>query len=131
LADCWLVRRRDDAETIGRTISDKVAGVGHRSLAKALGRCESTVRRWLRAFRDRAELIRVHFTRWAYALDTDLPPLKAAGSVMANALDAIGVAARAASQRFGPISPWAVASRLTAGALLCNSSGPLLPLPAS
>jgi hypothetical protein len=131
LADCFLVRGRDDVETIGRAILDNAAGVGHRRIARVLGRWENTVRRWLRAFRDRAELIRVHFTRWAHALDVDLGPIGVAGSVVANALEAIGVAARAATQRYGPVSPWAVASRLTAGALLCNTSGPLLPLPAS
>jgi Domain of unknown function (DUF6431) len=131
LADCWLVRRRDDAETIGGALDAKVAGAGHRSLARALGRCESTVRRWLRAFRDRAELIRVHFTRWAYALDPDLGPMVAAGSATADALEAIGVAARAWAQRYGPAGAWALASRLSGGALLCNTGGPLLPAPAS
>ena len=130
LADCWLVRRRDNVETIGRALDANVAGAGHRRLATALGRCESTVRRWLRAFRDRAELIRVHFTRWAYALDPDLGPLVAAGSATADALEAIGVAARAWAQRYGPAGAWAVASRLSGGALLCNISGPLLPAPA-
>ncbi|MGH9057105.1 MAG: DUF6431 domain-containing protein [Acidimicrobiales bacterium] len=130
LADCWLVRRRDDVETIGRALDAKVAGAGHRSLAKTFRRCESTVRRWLRAFRDRAELIRVHFTRWAYALDSDLAPMVAAGIAMADALEAIGVAARAWAQRYGPAGAWAVASRLSGGALLCNTSGPLLPAPA-
>jgi hypothetical protein len=130
LGDCWLVRRRDDVETIGRALDAKVAGAGHRSLAKVLGRCESTVRRWLRAFRDRAELIRVHFTRWAYALDADLPVIAMAGSAMADALEAVGVAARAWVQRYGPAGGWAVASRLSGGALLCNTSGPLVPVPA-
>jgi hypothetical protein len=130
LADCWLVRRRDDVETIGRALDAKAAGVGHRSLARVLGRCASTVRRWLRAFRDRAELIRVHFTRWAYALDADLGPIVAAGNAVADAVEAIGVAARAWAQRYGPAGGWAVASRLSGGALLCNTSGPLLPAPA-
>jgi len=126
LAWCWLVRRRDDVETIGGAILANAAGVGHRRIAEALGRWENTVRRWLRAFRDRAETIRAHFTRWAYALDDDLAPLGAAGSAVGDALEAIAVAARAASQRFGPAGPWLVASRLSGGALLCNTSGPLL-----
>jgi hypothetical protein len=131
LAECWLLRRRDDVETIGGAITDNFAGVGHRRIAKVLGRCENTVRRWLRAFRDRAERIRMHFTRWAHALDEDLGPIHAAGSAVANALEVVGVAARAMAQRSGPVSPWAVASRLTAGALLCNTKRPLVPLPAS
>lgn len=131
LADCWLVRRRDDVETVGRALEAKVAGAGHRRLARVLGRCESTVRRWLRAFRDRAELIRVHFTGWAYALDADLGPIVAAGDVLADALEAIGVAARAWAQRYGPAGGWAVASRLSGGALLSNTSWPLVPVPAA
>jgi hypothetical protein len=122
------VRRRDDVETIGGAIfSNAVWGVGHRRIAEALGRCASTVRRWLRAFRDRADAIRAHFTRWAYDLDADLGPLGAAGSAVGDALEAIGVAGRAASQRFGSAGAWLVASRLSGGALLCNTSGPLLP----
>jgi hypothetical protein len=114
-------------ETIGRAISDKVAGRGHRSIARAIGRCESTVRRWLRALRDRAELVRVHFTRWAYALDPDLGSIQAAGGALADAVEAIGVAARAWVQRYGPAGGWAVASRLTGGGLFCNTIWPLPP----
>ena len=132
LAWCWLLRRRDDVETIGRAIFDNaVGGMGYRRIAEALGRGENTVRRWLRAFRDRAEAIRAHFTRWAHALDADLPAVVAAGDAVQNAVEAIGVAGRAASQRFGPAGPWLVASRLSSGALLCNTSGPLLPAPGS
>lgn len=131
LPDCWLVRRRDDAETIGRAIVDNATGTGYRRLAKALGRWENTVRRWLRAFRDRAEAIRAHFTIWAHALDVDLGPIDATGSSVGDAVEAVGVAARAAVQRFGPISAWAIASRLSAGALLCNTNRALSPLPTS
>lgn len=125
------MRRRDDVETVGRAIVNNATGMGHRRIAEALGRWENTVRRWLRAFRDRAELIRVHFTRWAYALDTDLGPIEPDGRAVVGAIEAIGVAARAWTQRYGPTSPWAVASRLTAGALLHNTNGPLVPLPAA
>jgi hypothetical protein len=110
---------------------DNARGVGYRRLARALGRWENTVRRWLRAFRDRAEAIRAHFTLWAHALDVDLGPIGATGSPLGDAVEAIGVAARAAVQRYGSISPWAIASRLTAGALLCNTNRALSPLPTS
>jgi transposase-like protein len=131
LPDRWLVRRRDDVESIGRAILDNARGVGYRQLAKTLGRWENTVRRWLRAFRDRAEAIRSHFTLWAHALDVDLGPIGATGSPVGDAVEAIGVAARAAVQRYGSISPWAIASRLSAGALLCNTNRALSPLPTS
>ncbi|MGH3769680.1 MAG: hypothetical protein ACREQ5_05485 [Candidatus Dormibacteria bacterium] len=129
LAECWLVRRRDDAETIGGAIAANAAGIGHRGIARGLGRWPDTVRAWLRAFRARAEAIRAHFTRWAYALDADLGPIAAAGGAVGDAVEAIAVAARAAVQRWGPASPWAVASRLSGGALLANTSAPLSPLP--
>lgn len=131
LAECWLVRRRDDAETIGAAIADNAAGVGHRRIAKALGRWSDTVRAWLRAFRARLEAIRSHFTRWAHALDADLGPIEAAGSAMGDAVEAIAVAARAAVQRWGPAAPWEVASRLSGGALISNTSAPLSPVPGS
>lgn len=130
LVECCFLRRRDDVETIGGAIAAKVAGEGHRSIAKAIGVCESTVRRWLRALRDRAEAVRAHFTRWAYALDADLGPIEATGGGLGNALEAIAVAARAWAQRYGPSGVWAVASRLSGGALLANTNRPLLPRPA-
>ncbi len=131
LAECWLVRRRDDAETIGAAIAQNVMGVGHRPIANALGLWPGMVRAWLRAFRARADAIRAHFTRWAYALDADLTSIATAGSAMRDAVEAIAVAGRAAVQCWGPASLWALASRLSAGALLCNTSSPLSPLPGS
>jgi hypothetical protein len=41
-----------------------------------------------------------------------------AGSVVADALEAIAVAARAWVLRFGPDDPWRIASRLSGGVLL-------------
>ncbi len=131
LAECWLLRRRDDVGTIGGAITANVSGTGHRAIAKALGRWPDTVRAWLRAFRARAELIRAHLTRWAHALDPELAAIAAWENASADALEAIGVAGRAATCRWGPASPWAVASRLSGGALLTNTSTPLSPLPDS
>jgi len=131
LAECWLVRRRDDVETIGAAIADNAAGVGHRRIASGLGRWPDTVRAWLRVFRARAEAIRSHFTRWAHALDADLGPIGDRGSALGDAVEAVAVAGRAAAQRWGPVSPWVVASRLSGGALLCNTSAPLSPRPVS
>lgn len=129
LAESWLVRRRDDVGTIGAAIEANVAGVGHRRIARCLGRWPDTVRAWLRSFRARAEMIRSHLTRWAHALDADLGAIAPAGNGPADALEAIGLAGRAAAQRWGPAAGWAVASRLSGGKLLCNTSAPLSPLP--
>jgi hypothetical protein len=84
-----------------------------------------SVRNWLRAFARAAEALRAHFTRWAYGQDPDLAPIAPRGSPAADAVEAIGVAVRAAVQRFGPLSEWARVARLSGGALLCHTSYPL------
>ena len=113
---------------IGRAIEAKVAGVGYRPIAERLGVPADTVRGWLRRFVAGAEAIRSHFTRWAFALDPELGPVLPAGSGVADALEAIAVAARAWVLRFGRIDPWRIAAALSGGALLCNTSCPFPPV---
>src|SRR5204863_6981091 len=102
----------------------KAGGSGHRRIAADIGREPSKVRRWLRCFASRAEVVRAHFTRWAHALDPMLGPVAPTGSAFADAVEAIGVAARAAVHRLGPRPPWSLASVLTGGALLATPNGP-------
>jgi hypothetical protein len=59
-------------------------------------------------------------------LDPVLGPVLPAGSAVADAVEAIGVAARAASLRLGPRRPWSWASVLTVGRLLSNTNTPWL-----
>jgi len=125
LADVALSRRQDEVLVIGEAIEAKVAGEGFRRIAARLGAYPETVRGWLRRFVERAELIRAHFTRWAVALDRELWPVLPAGSGVADALEAIAVAARAWVLRFGLAEPWQVASRLSGGGLLGNTNRPL------
>jgi hypothetical protein len=125
LPDVALLRRQDEVSVIGAAIEAKVAGEGHRPIACRLGVPAGTVRGWLRRFAQRAELIRAHFTRCAVALDPELGPVLPAGSTIADALEAIAVAARAWVLRFGPDDPWRIACVLSAGVLLCNTSTPL------
>ena len=120
LPDVALLRRRDEVAVIGSAIEAKVAGEGHRSIAARLGVHADTVRGWLRRFRERVELIRAHFTRCAVALDPELGAVLPAGSGVADALEAIAVAARAWVLRFGPGDPWRVACRLSGGLLLAT-----------
>jgi hypothetical protein len=80
------------------------------------------VRGWLRRFAGRADLIRAHFTRCAVWLDPEVGAVVPAGSVVADALEAVGVAGRAWVLRFGSRDPWRIASRLSGGVLLCNTS---------
>ena len=121
LPDLLLLRRRDEVAVIGAAIEAKVAGMGCRPIARVLGVPADTVRGWLRRFAGRAELVRAHFTRCAVALDPEQGPVLPAGSAVADALEAIAVAARAWVLRFGPGEAWRVASRLSGG-LLCNTS---------
>jgi hypothetical protein len=119
-----LSRRRDEVSVIGVAIEAKVAGEGHRPIARRLGAHADTVRGWLRRFAERAGRIRAHFMRWAVALDPELGAVLPAGSGIADALEAIAVAARAWVLRFGPGDPWRIACLLSGGALLCNMSSP-------
>jgi hypothetical protein len=118
LPDVALLRRQDEVVVIGAAIEASVAGEGYRRIAARLGVYADTVRGWLWRFAERAEVIRAHFTRCAVALDPELGPVVPAGSGVADALEAIAVAARAWVLRFGPGDPWRIASRLAGGVLL-------------
>lgn len=120
LADVALLRRQDEVAVIGAAIEATVAGQGYRRVAAGLGVPADTVRGWLRRFADRAELVRAHFTRCAVALDPQQGAVLPAGSSVADALEAIAVAARAWVLRFGPGDPWPIASVLSGGVLLAT-----------
>jgi hypothetical protein len=129
LPDDGLVRRRDEVAVIGEAIEAKASGDGHRRIAARLEVPEWRVRSWLRRFAERAVLTREHFTRWAHALDVSLGPAGPSRGAFADALDAIGVAARAAVLRFGPRPQWPWVASASGGALLCNTKCPLPPVP--
>jgi hypothetical protein len=120
LPEAALLRRRDEIAVIGAAIEAKVAGWGYRRIASWLAVPADTVRGWLARFADRAELVRAHFTRCAVALDPELGVVLPAGSGVADALDAIAVAARAWALRFGPGDPWPIAGVLSGGVLLAT-----------
>jgi hypothetical protein len=119
-----LLRRRDAVTDVGHALVAGAAGAGHRRIAVVLGRERSTVRGWLRRFALVAVRVREHFTRWAVALDPVAAPIVATGSVFADAVEAIGVAAATAVRRLGPVDPWRFASAASAGRLLSNTSCP-------
>ena len=122
-----LLRRRDSIEVIGVALTAKAEGKGHRLIAQTLGRPASTVRGWLRAFSVRAEAIREHFVRRAYTIDPNHDDRSVGGSTLADAVDAIGVLGIVAVRRFGPRSVWSLASFVTGGGLLYNTSWPFRP----
>jgi hypothetical protein len=90
-----------------------------------VGRPASTVRGWLRRFRWAALRVAAHFSVWAHRLDPNLAVIASTGSSVGDAVEAVGVAARAASLRLGPRPGWSWASALTGGRLLFNTSSPL------
>lgn len=124
LPEDGLVRRRDAVVDIVDAVVAKATGSGHRPIAARLGVPAATVRGWLRRFAAMAERVRAHFTRWAVALDPMLGRFEPAGSLFADAAAAIGTAAAAAVRRLGPRRTWHVASVLTGGGLLSNTSCP-------
>jgi len=124
LPDVVLLRRVDAASVIGRALLAGSEGAGHRRVAERLGRPTDTVRGWLRRARAGARRIREHFGAWAHALDPLLGPAGPARSVLGDAVEAIAVAARAASLRLGPRPVWSWAVSLSAGALLSNTNCP-------
>lgn len=124
-----LVRRRDEVAVIGSALLAWLGGAGHRRIAASLGLPADTVRGWLRRFAVRAEDVRAHFWRLAHRLDASLGAIEPRGSRVADAFEAIGVAAGAAVRRFGPLSSlWAFVSGATGGRLLCNTNCPYLRL---
>ncbi|MDA8380139.1 MAG: DUF6431 domain-containing protein [Actinomycetota bacterium] len=103
LLPAWSVpRRRDAAEVIMAALLAKAAGAGHRAIAVALDRPTGTVRGWLRRATARAEITRSVATRWVHALDPSAGPIEPAGSLLGDAIEALGVALGAAVRRFGP-----------------------------
>lgn len=119
-----LVRRRDGVEVVGAALTAKVRGDGHRRIAADLGRSVSTVRGWLCRFAVMAVALREHFTRWAHTLDPGHDRLSPGGSGLFDAVEAIGVLGAVAVRRFGPRPPWLLASVVTGGRLLGNTSSP-------
>jgi hypothetical protein len=117
-----LLRRRDGAEVIGTALRERAEGKSHRRIAAVLGRAPSTVQGWLQAFAARAVALREHFVRWAHALDPGHDRRSVGGSDFFDAVDAIGVLGIVAVRRFGPRPVWSLASFLTGGRMLYNTS---------
>ena len=128
LPDACLVRRVYAAEVIGEALLS-IGREGYRRAGERLGVPGETVREWRRRFGARAELIAAHFLRWARALDASLDPPVWQGSVIGDALEAIGVCVRLASLVLARRAVWSWASALTAGGLLSINTSSPWPVP--
>jgi Domain of unknown function (DUF6431) len=128
LPDVCLARRCYVAEVIGEARLS-AGREGYRRAGERLGVPGETVRDWRRRFRSRAELIAAHFLRWARAVDASLDPPADQGSVVGDALEAIGVCTRVASLLLGRREPWSGVSALTGGELLLINTEPPWPVP--
>ena len=128
LPEVCLTRRCYVAELIGEALLS-LGREGYRRVAERLGVPGETVRDWRRRFCSRAEVIAAHFLRWARALDASLDPPAAQGSLVADALEAIGVCVRLASLALARRPPWSWVSALTAGGLLAINTKPPWPVP--
>jgi hypothetical protein len=128
LAPSWMVpRRRDGVQVIGEALRLAAGGVGHRRIARELGRPEGTVRGWLRAARRRAQSLRACATRRMVSLDPEPVAVIPAGSSLGDMVEAIMLAVRAWVLRFGrdDIGAWERAVWLTGG--LLHGQPPLPP----
>jgi hypothetical protein len=124
LPDVCLGRRRYVVELIGAALLS-LGWEGYRRAGERLGVPGETVRDWRRRFRSRAGLVAAHFLRWARALDGSLDAPAGDGSLVGDALEAIGVCARLASLVLRSRPAWSWVSALTAGGLLAiNTSAP-------
>jgi transposase-like protein len=116
-----LLRRADTAEVIGAGLVMAAGGAGHRVVAARLGRPASTVRGWLRRFGERAEAVRVFFTRLLADVAPDpVMPAGAAGPAAA-AVSAVTGAAVAVAERWphlGKVPVWRAASAASGGLLI-------------
>jgi hypothetical protein len=128
LPEVCFARRRYVAEVIGVALLS-AGREGYRRCGERLGVPGETVRDWRRRFGSLAELIVGHFVRWARALDASFDPPVARGSLVADAIEAIGVCTRVASLLLGRRSPWSWASALTAGGLLEINTRTPWPVP--
>ncbi|MGH2843968.1 MAG: DUF6431 domain-containing protein [Solirubrobacteraceae bacterium] len=126
LPSLLVPRRRDEAEVIGEALRLAAAGVGHRVIARRLGRPAGTVRGWLRTARRRAEALRACAAAWSSAFDPEVGPVTPAGSELGDTVEAIMLAVRAAVLRLGPsdAGAWERAVCLTGGLL---TGRPALP----
>jgi hypothetical protein len=97
-----LARRAYVAQVVWDALSLRAHGWGHRRVAAGLGVPAGTVRGWLRRAGRRLELIRPWFIAVAVHTGVDVAIPDGLGCPWRDAVAAVGAAAAAMHQRFGP-----------------------------
>ena len=106
-------------DLVGHALLASAGGQGHRAIGADLGVPPDTVRDWIRRVRARAEWLRVQGTIAAHNFDPMLPAIVPAGSPLAEAVSALGMAAAAMVRRIGLLAPpWQIIAMIACGQLL-------------
>lgn len=120
-----LLRRADVVKVIGEALSALADGRLTRAQAAVAARAPAdTVRGWWRRFNGRAEEIRQSFTEAAHRWDPELGAITSRQTPAQDAMEAIGLAAAAASRALTPHPWWSVVAGVSGGLLLSNTSCP-------
>ena len=105
-------------DVVGVALMFSVQGHSHRTMAAQLGLPAETVRGWIRRVNRRAEWLRIEGTTAAAAFDPTLTAIEptASRSPLAEAFEALGLAAAAAQRLFGTTAtPWQFIAVLARG----------------
>ena len=106
-------------DVVGQALVACAFGQSHRTIGADLGVPADTVRGWIRRVRGRAEWLRVQGTIAAHNFDPMLPAIVPAGSLLADAVSALGTAAAAMVRRIGLLAPpWQIIAMIACGQLL-------------
>jgi Domain of unknown function (DUF6431) len=127
-------RRMDLAELIFGALEMAASGHGHRPAAAAAEVPEATARGWLRRARHLAAERRAGFLSLAVELGALPPRSPPPGSSLAALTEAIALAHRAATERFGaaaPVSSAAFSAAASGGLLLANTNRPFPGAPST
>jgi hypothetical protein len=114
-------RRAYAIDVVGQVLLASAFGQSHRTIGADLGVPADTVRGWIRRVRARAEWLRVQGTIAAHRFDPMLPAIVPAGSLLADAVSVLGMAAAALVRKLGPIAPpWQIIAMIASGRLLAS-----------
>lgn len=114
-------RRADTTAVIGTAMLHKVNGLGHRQIARVMGRAESTVRRWLRRHSDTHLdwMWRQGSQRLIQLAPDVFTDLRYAGDMLRHTLTMLAAAAYWDRTRIGLTDPpWTLIGMYTRGRLL-------------